>query len=101
MRKTVGNTRNLKPFPKGVSGNRGGRPKSDGASLIARAVFAENPEAIKAGLVKALQRGNAAVFKALAERAFGRLPQPVTVTGDGGGPVEIVFSGPRPPWLPK
>jgi hypothetical protein len=64
-------------------------------------VFAENPDAIKAAFAKALQRGDAAMFKALADRGFGRLPQPLEVTGDGGGPVEIVFSGPRPPWLPK
>jgi hypothetical protein len=64
-------------------------------------VFADNPEAIKAGLIKALKRGDPAVFKALADRAFGRLPQPLAVTGDGGRPVEVVFSAPRPAWLPK
>jgi hypothetical protein len=101
VRKTVSNTRNLKPFPKGVSGNPGGRPKTDGASIIAREVFAENPEAIKAGLMKRLKYGDPAVFKALADRAFGRLPQPLAVTGDGGRPIEIVFSAARPPWLPK
>ena len=97
----MGNTKNLKPFPKGVSGNPGGRPKTDVAALLARRVFAENQSEIIAGLAKALRRGDAAVFKALADRAFGRLPQPVAVAGDGGGPVEIVFNGPRPPWLPK
>jgi hypothetical protein len=89
----------MKPWPKGVSGNPGGRPKRDLASIIAREVFAESPEAIKAGLARALQRGDAAVFKVLAERAFGRLPQPVAVTGDSGRPIRIVFAGERPPWL--
>ena len=55
----------------------------------------------KAAFAKALHRGDAAVFKALADRAFGRLPQPIAVTGDAGGPIEIVFAGARPPWLPK
>ena len=95
-----GRVQNLKPFPKGVSGNPGGRPKSDVAAVLARRVFAENQPEIIAGLAKALRRGDAAVFKALADRAFGRLPQPVAVTGDGGGPVEIVFSAKRPDWLP-
>ena len=97
----AGRVQNLKPFRPGQSGNPGGRPKSDVAALLARRVFAENQSEIIAGLAKALRRGDAAVFKALADRAYGRLPQPLAVTGDGGGPVEIVFSGPPPPWLPK
>lgn len=97
----AGRVQNLKPFKPGQSGNPGGRPKKDLASLIAREVFAEDPEAIKAAFAKALHRGDAAVFKALADRAFGRLPQPIAVTGDAGGPIEIVFAGARPPWLPK
>ena len=97
----MGNTKNLKPFPKGVSGNPGGRPKSDVAALLARQIFDENQAEIIAGLVKALQRGDAAVFKALADRAFGRLPQPVALSGDSGGPIEIVFNAPLPPWVPK
>jgi len=67
--------------------------------LLARQVFAENPEAIKAGLVKALRRGDAAAFKALADRAFGRLPQPVAMLWNSGVAVQIVFSAPVPDWL--
>jgi hypothetical protein len=84
----------------GPSPNPGGRPKKDLASIIARRVFTENPEAIKSAFAMALQRGDPAVFKALAERAFGRLPQPIAVSGDPGKPVRIVFSARRPDWLP-
>jgi hypothetical protein len=34
------------PWPKGVSGNPGGRPKIDLASEIAKAVFEQNAEAL-------------------------------------------------------
>jgi hypothetical protein len=94
-----GRVENLKPWKPGQSGNPGGRPKKDLASLIAQEIFSDSPEEIKAGLAKALRRGDAAVFKALADRGFGRLPQPLAVSGDPGPPVRIVFSGPRPSWL--
>lgn len=57
----------------GVSGNPGGRPKYDVAAQIARAVLEQNsPEAYKA-LSRSLLKGNAYVFKELAERGFGKL----------------------------
>ena len=89
----------LKPFKPGQSGNPGGRPKKDLANIIAREVFAEYPEAIKTGLAKKLQHGDPAAFKALADRAFGRLPQPVEHSGNDGGPIQIVFGFAPPPWL--
>ena len=95
----AGRIQNLKPFKPGQSGNPGGRPKKDLASIIASEVFAENPEVIKAGLTKKLQHGDPAAFKALADRAFGRLPQPVEQSGNDGGPIDIVFGFAPPPWL--
>ena len=94
----AGRIQNLKPFKPGQSGNPGGRPKKDLASIIASEVFAENPESIKAGLVKKLQHGDPAAFKALADRAFGRPPQPVEHSGNDGGPIQIIFGCEMPPW---
>jgi hypothetical protein len=65
----------IKPFPKGVSGNPGGKPQYDVAAEIARAILTENKEAAYAGLAKALCKGNAYVFKELAERGYGKLKE--------------------------
>jgi hypothetical protein len=45
VKQVAGRVENLKPFKPRQSGNPGGRPKKDLASIIAREVFAENPEA--------------------------------------------------------
>ena len=87
------------PWPKGVSGNPGGRPKRDLAAEIARAIFEKNPKAIEDAMLRALRRGDANTFRVLAERGFGKLPQTKEVTGSDGQPVEIVFTGERPNWL--
>jgi hypothetical protein len=60
-------------WKKGQSGNPGGKPKHDFAAEIARAVFENNPNAIRAALEKALLKGNAYVFKELADRGYGKL----------------------------
>jgi len=65
------------PWPKGVSGNPGGRPKRDLAAEVAEAVFAENPKKIYDGMLKALSEGNSKAFTALADRAFGKLKEQV------------------------
>ena len=63
----------VKPFPKGVSGNPGGKPRVDVSAIIARAILEGNQEAIYEGLAKALIKGNAYVFKELSERAYGKV----------------------------
>jgi hypothetical protein len=73
----AGRIENLKPWPKGVSGNPAGRPKCDISSEIARAVFENNPEAIYQGMVRMLKKGDARVFKVLADRAYGKVKQNV------------------------
>lgn len=74
-----GRIQNLKPWPKGVSGNPGGRPKGDFSSEIAKAVFENNPEAIYHGMLRRLKKGDARVFKVLADRAYGRVKEQVEV----------------------
>jgi len=82
--KKRGRTENLKPWKPGQSGNPGGRPKSDVASEIARAVFEGNEEAIYRALCKALLKGNPRLFVALAERAYGKLREAVELSGIEG-----------------
>ena len=74
-----GRIQNLKPWPKGVSGNRAGRPKGDLASEIAQAVFENNPEAIYNGMLRRLKKGDARVFKVLAERGYGKVKEQIEV----------------------
>jgi hypothetical protein len=73
----AGCIQNLKPWPKGVSGNPAGRPKNDISVQIAQAVFENNPEAIYQGMVRALKKGDARVFKVLADRAYGKVKEQV------------------------
>lgn len=61
----------------GQSGNPGGRPKTDWAKLIARAVFENNSEALYKAYTKAALKGNAYAFKELADRAYGKLKERV------------------------
>lgn len=78
----AGRIENLRPWPKGTSGNPGGRPKDDVAKEIAAAIFTENRDQIYTAMGKALLKGNAYTFKELAERAFGKLTGKVEITGD-------------------
>jgi len=78
-----GRVENLRPWKPGQSGNPGGRPKRDLASEIAHAVFEGNEEAVRRAMAKALLKGNPRVFVALAERAYGRLKEPIEVSGLG------------------
>lgn len=72
---------NLKPYPKGVSGNPTGMPGYDVAAEIARATITEFKEEAFAGLGKQLAAGNAYAFKELAERGYGKLADKLHVSG--------------------
>jgi hypothetical protein len=76
----AGRIQNLKPWPKGVSGNPAGRPKNDISAEIARAVFERNPEAIYRAMVRALCKGNARVFQVLADRAYGKVKERIELS---------------------
>jgi hypothetical protein len=75
-----GRIENLNSWRPGQSGIPGGRPKRDVAAEIARAVFEGNEEAIYEALCKMLLKGNPRVSVALAERAYGKLREPVELS---------------------
>jgi hypothetical protein len=77
---------NLKPFPKGQSGNPGGRPKTKLFSIAAREWLAapneENPELTNAEMAvikcgKAALEGSLAALAELIDRAEGRPRQAI------------------------
>ena len=80
-KKRRGQVENLKPWKPGQSGNPGGRPKHDVSSEIARAVFDGNEGAIYRAMCKALLKGNPRVYDVLAERAYGKLSNPIELKG--------------------
>src|SRR5437879_121558 len=68
----------------GQSGNPGGCPKNDAAKEIAQAVLEGNKEAAYAAFTKALLKGNAYVFKELADRAYGKVKETIEHSGSLG-----------------
>jgi hypothetical protein len=60
------------PFPKEMFERRRGQANDDLSSVLARAVFEYNLEAIYEGMSREVIKGNATVFKALAERGYGK-----------------------------
>ena len=60
------------PFPKEMFDNRRGQANADLSAVLSRAVFEYNQEAIYEGMSREMIKGNATVFKALAERGYGR-----------------------------
>ena len=58
------------------------------AAEIARAIFERDAEAIERAFTAALRKGDANVFKALADRAYGKPCQHLEHTSEGGGPLQ-------------
>lgn len=69
----AGRVQNLKPWPKGVSGNPGGRPRNDVSAEIACAIFEQNADLIYNALVGRIARGDVRLFQVLADRAYGKV----------------------------
>lgn len=70
-------TQNLKPWPKGVSGNPGGRPKTDLAAEIARLAFEGMNPREAAQAMRTIAKRNPKMFQVLADRAYGKLKIPI------------------------
>jgi len=57
----------------------GGIPKHDLAAELARAIFEEDPDAIKAAFTRMLHKGSPYAFQVLADRAYGKLKESVAL----------------------
>jgi len=66
------------------------------AALIARAILENNQEAAYEALGNALLKGNAYVFKELAERGYGKVKEHIEHSGPDGSPLEITVKLVRP-----
>lgn len=76
-------------FQPGQSGNPGGLPGTDLATLHARRFFEESGSI--EGFAERLPKNfNAYAYSVLRESAFGKAKQQVELTGADGGPVEFV-----------
>lgn len=81
-----------RPWPKGVSGNPGGRPREVGhVRELARQHTAEAIQTLAMVMRDPDQPGRArvAAAEALLDRGWGRPPQATEVSGPGGGPIWV------------
>jgi hypothetical protein len=87
----MGHAHNLKPWPKGVSGNPGGRPKKKLVTdELERLLQAEAPDAegrtwatvIAEALLQQARKGDVRAIAELTNRIEGKPLQPVELSGD-------------------
>lgn len=76
-----------RPFPKGVSGNPGGRPKE--AKQLREALALEG-EALLKELLRQVKEGNTAALLRALEYVLGKPAQDLQLSGAEGGPLEVV-----------
>ena len=94
---TVRNTEGLRaPWPKGVSGNPGGRPKKKPLTEALEKVFSDPKECMAAAraLAKKARAGSIAHFQEAANRLEGRVSD--TDESRGNVTFNVVISAPRP-----
>lgn len=75
-----------RPFPPGVSGNPGGRPKE--FPDFRRRLLENTDEAFDA-LMAEVRAGSIEALKVFFAYAFGKPPKEVQITGKGGGALRI------------
>lgn len=87
-------TSGLKPWPKGVSGNPGGRPKKLPITDVLREELEKRGKhnvmasrSIARKLIDLALAGNIEAIHLIADRAEGKVPQRVENTGANGGPI--------------
>lgn len=98
----AGRIQNLKPWPKGLSGNPGGRPKRKPIEEELLRLIDEragpkdgrtHARKIAEAVLKAAGQGNVKAFVAVAERVDGKVPQAVQLAGKDSGPLLIEVRG--------
>lgn len=67
----AGHPQNLKPFPKGVSGNPGGRPKKI-TNALDRALTKSETQAIARAVIRTAKKGSVRAFEAIRDTIEGR-----------------------------
>lgn len=91
--KMSGRIQNLKPWPKGISGNPGGRPKKRLIDQALEEMLTAKDSALAETIAKALlaraRKGDLRAIQMIAERTQGRPRQAMELSGPEGGPLEI------------
>ncbi len=92
-------SQNLKPWPKGISGNPGGRPRKTPLTDVCRELLGKPvpndrsgrtyAEAIAERLAKKALAGDVRAAREIADRAEGKARQAMELTGQDGGPLEF------------
>ncbi len=90
------NTSGLRPWPKGVSGNPGGRPKKLPITDVLREELEKRGKhnvmvsrSIARKLIDLALAGNIEAMHLIADRAEGKVPQRVEQSGPDGAPIQF------------
>jgi HPt (histidine-containing phosphotransfer) domain-containing protein len=95
VEKTVaGQAQNLKPWPKGVSGNPGGRPKKKLIDQALEELLLSNDSELAVTIAKKLlvraKSGEVKAIQLVAERVQGKPRAKMEVSGPDGGELQLL-----------